>query len=587
MRTFFRRYGWLYIPGFIFLGLTSWLQVLSPALLGQIVDELNVPAADINFSAVYKGMGLLLLAATGAFLTRFTWRYFIMGTSRRLETMLRRQLFIHLQKLPASFYQHQKTGNLMAYAINDIGAIRNTAGPGLALAANALVMGFLSISSMTGNVDVRLTAFALIPVPIVIVVITWLGRQVQKRFRNVQEVFAEISDRVQESISGLSVIKAYGQEEEEADRFEELNRKTKNANIRMTKAAASMGPSVTILFGISFSISLVYGSYLVINRELSLGQFIAFNGYLTLIINPVRSIARIINIVQRGMASYKRYQEIIGVEPEVQNLQDHITEKDLPSALSGHLKIENLRFSYPGQKGIALNDVDIDLQPGKMIGVLGRTGSGKSTLANLILRLYEIPENTIFFDGYDIRRLPLHYLRRQIAYAPQDNFLFSTSLEENIRFFDDRYTLEEIRQAARIADFDDTAMDMPDGYATVVGERGMTLSGGQKQRVGLARALLRDTPLLILDDALSAVDTETEVRILERLKERLAQTSCLIIGNRISALRFCHEIIVLKDGAVLERGNHLELMRNDGLYAAIARMQSEDYVQKNEEGGLN
>lgn len=585
MRTFIQKYGWFYIPGLVFLGFSSWLQVLAPHLLGQIVDDLNVPAASLDTSAVYRGLALLMLVAAGAFLTRFAWRYFIMGASRRLETSLRQRLFLHLQNLSASFYQQQKTGNLMAYAINDIGAIRQTAGPGTALAANALVMSFLSVSSMTENVDFRLTMFALIPVPVIIVVISWLGRQIQKRFRVVQEVFAEISDRVQESISGLSVIKAYGQEEEEVERFTELNVKTRDANISMTRASASMGPVVTILFGISFSISLVYGSYLVMNGQLSLGQFVAFNGYLTLIINPVRSIARIINIMQRGMASIKRYQEIIRIEPEVKDPADRTGSSQLPESLTGHLCISDLDFAYPGRKEEALSGINIDLRPGKMIGVLGRTGSGKSTLANLILRLYEIPERTIMIDGYDIRDLPLAFLRRQIAYAPQDNFLFSTTLEENIRFFDDSYSLEQIRQAAGLADFDDTAMSFPDGYGTVVGERGMTLSGGQKQRVGLARALLLQTPLLILDDALSAVDTETEARILERLRNRLADSACLIIGNRISALRFCDEIIVLEDGRISERGNHDELLRNSGLYAAIATMQSEESSLPADGGG--
>ena len=577
MHRFIRKYGWYYLPGLLFLSLSAYFQVLSPRLLGNIVDDLNVPAEEIVREDVFRGLGLLILVAVGAFITRFIWRYLIMGTSRYLETELRKDLFNHLQSLPMQYYQYQKTGDLMAYAINDIGAIRMTVGPGLALSANALIMIFLSIGNMTGQVDPQLTVFALIPVPIVLTVVIYLGRQVRIRFKTVQETFAAVSDRVQESISGLSVIKAYGQEEEEVERFEKLNIRSRDANLNMTKAAASMGPSVLLLFGISFSISLVYGGHLVMEGRVTLGQYVAFNGLLTLIINPIRSIARIINVMQRGMASWKRYQNVMSVKPAIYTLPDHIDEARLPVKLSGALDIRDLTFTYPNEDKPALSQIDLSLRPGQMIGVLGRTGSGKSTLANLILRLFDPPGGSIQMDGYDIRHLPLDYLRNQVSYAPQDNFLFSVNLEENIRFFDEQYSLEQIREASELADFDQTAMEeFPDGYQTRVGERGVTLSGGQKQRVGLARALLRDTPVLILDDALSAVDTETERRILTRLQKRLRQASCLIIANRISALQTCDEILVLEDGKIAERGTHAELIRGNGLYAEIAQKQSED-----------
>ena len=577
MHRFVRKYGWYYLPGLLFLSLSAYFQVLSPRLLGNIVDDQNVPAEDIVREDVFRGLGLLLLVAAGAFFTRFIWRYLIMGTSRYLETELRKDLFNHLQSLPMQYYQYQKTGDLMAYAINDIGAIRMTVGPGLALSANALIMIFLSIGNMSGQVDPQLTVFALMPVPIVLTVVIYLGRQVRIRFKTVQETFAAVSDRVQESISGLSVIKAYGQEEEEVERFEKLNIRSRDANLNMTKAAASMGPAVLLLFGISFSISLVYGGHLVMEGRVSLGQFVAFNGLLTLIINLIRSIARIINVMQRGMASWKRYQAVMSVKPAIYTLPDHIDEARLPAKLSGALDIRDLTFTYPNEDKPALSQINLSLRPGQMIGVLGRTGSGKSTLANLILRLFDPPGGSIQMDGYDIRHLPLDYLRNQVSYAPQDNFLFSVNLEENIRFFDEQYSLEQIREASELADFDQTAMEeFPGGYQTRVGERGVTLSGGQKQRVGLARALLRDTPVLILDDALSAVDTETERRILTRLQDRLRQASCLIIANRISALQTCDEILVLDDGHVAERGTHAELIRGNGLYAEIAQKQSED-----------
>ncbi len=348
----------------------------------------------------------------------------------------------------------------------------------------------------------------------------------------------------------------------------------------MTRVSAAMGPTVVLLFGVSFAISLIYGSQLVLQGDVTLGQFVAFNGLLTLIINPIRSVARIINIMQRGLASYKRYQKIISVEPVIKDQPDHIPMADLPERALGHLEIQNLDFIFPGEEQKALTGINMNIKPGQMIGILGRTGSGKSTLANLLLRVFDPPEGAIWLDGQDIRKLPLAYLRSQIAYAPQDNFLFSTTIEENIRFFDDRYTLDQIREASRLADFDRAAMEeFAMGYETLVGERGVTLSGGQKQRIGLARALLRDAPLIILDDALSAVDTETERHILGMLQERLRRSTCLIIANRVSALQTCDEIIVLEEGQIAQRGTHQELLRQGGLYATITRKQSE--------GGMN
>lgn len=577
MQEFWKRYAWLYLPGLLFLGLSAFFQVLSPRLLGDLIDDLNVPAAEILMPAVYRGLLYLLLVALAAFVTRFIWRYAIMGNSRRIETALRRELFDHLQQMPMQFYQHHKTGDLLVYAINDIGAIRQTFGPGLALFANTIVMSVLSIGSMTTQVNPRLTLFALIPVPVIVVIIIWMGRQVRSRFRQVQEAFAAVSDRVQESITGIEVIKAYGQEDEEVERFEQLNRRSRFANINMTRVSAAMGPVVNVLFGISFSIGLIYGSQLVLQQQLTLGEFVAFNGYLALIINPVRSVARIINVLQRGMASLRRYQEILQVKPAIFDAPGIRPPDQWPERMDGQLAVRDLTFTYANETEPALQRISFDLQPGRMIGILGRTGSGKSTLANLLLRLHEVPAGTIFLDGHDIRDLPLSVLRSQIAYVPQDNFIFSTTLAENIRFFDDRYDFAEIKKAGMLADLDTTVAEFPHGYETTVGERGMTLSGGQRQRLGLARALLRKSPLLILDDALSAVDTETERRILGQLQDEMKSrpTGCLIIANRISALQFCDEILVLSAGQVIERGSHAALLANGGFYASIASRQSE------------
>ena len=570
LRDFLRKYGWIYLPGLVFLVASSYVQTLQPRILGKIIDTLE--AASINTGDVWRGLQQLLLVALMTFITRFIWRYIIMGNSRNMESYLRKRLFAHLQTQPPEFFNHQKTGDLMAYAINDINAIRMTFGPSLAQGVSGITIAILSVTGMSTGVNPRLTLFALLPIPIVVVLVVIMGRLVQQRFRRVQETFAAVSDRVQEDISGIRVIKAYVQEEEESTRFEGLNRRSRKVNLDMVKVSASMRPMVMLLFGVSFTISLVYGGSLVRGGVITVGDFVAFNGYLMLIVMPIQSIARIITMIQRGLASLKRYRTILEIAPTV---TDGIG--DAPAeALGEGLEIKDLTFIYPGSSQPALQGIDIRLAPGRSLGVVGRTGSGKTTLAMLLSRLYNAPDGTILYGGRDINRFGLGTLRSGIACVPQDNFLFSATVSDNIRFFDDAFTQEKIVQAARLACVDDNIQAFPEGYETPVGERGMSLSGGQKQRIGIARALLRDTPLLILDDALSAVDTRTEESILSNLHERQqSRQSSIIISHRISAVMACDEIIVLDSGRIAERGTHAELCAAGGFYARTAASQAD------------
>lgn len=579
MKRFWTRYAWLYVPGLILLGVSSWLQTLVPRLLGEIIDRLNRIQAEYDPAQIGRALLLLLATAASVFVSRFAWRYLIMGNSRYLENALRDDLFEQLTRLPPAFYQNHKTGDLMAYAINDIGAIRMTLGPGLALSANAVVMGALSITEMSVGVDPQLTWLALIPVPVVLIGLLILGRFVQRRFRKVQEAFAAVSDRVQESISGLHVIKAHSREEQEQSRFEVVNLYSRDTQMRMTAVSAATGPWVSLLFGASFTIGLIYGSRLVLDGTISLGAFVAFQGYLALIVGPVQSVARIINLLQRGAASWKRYQAIMREIPTIRDTAETLPLSALPDKAAGDLRIDHLTFTYPGQAKPALSDLSLELRPGRRVGIFGRTGSGKSTLAALLVRQLDVPPGTITLDGRDILTLPLAWLRRQVALVPQDNFLFSATIDENIRFFDPRFSREEVEQASRAADLHDTVTEFPEGYATVVGERGVTLSGGQKQRVGLARALVRQAPVLLIDDTLSAVDTETERRILKALDAEAEGRAFLIIANRISALQDCDEIIVLENGRVAERGSHEQLTAAGGLYSRIAARQARDAEQ--------
>ena len=578
LSDFFKKYGWMYLPGVVFLILSAWLQMFAPRLLGEIVDMLRVTPMDTT--KIYKTAGLMLLVSVSVFITRYIWRFMINGNGRNLEAVARQRLFTHFQKMSVHFYAYRKTGDLVAYGINDINAIRQMFGPAFATIVNGTSLSILAVSNMAGGVHPRMAAFALLPVVAVLLVIVFMGRQVRVRFRRVQEMFATISDRVQENITGLRVIKAYVQEEAEVERFEELNKAFRDANLAMVRVSSMMTPTVDLLFGISFTISLIYGGALVRQGTITLGEFVAFFGYLSLIIQPLRMVSRVINIFSRGSASLRRYNAIMETPPMVEDGPDD-GPQDIDHA---DVRVSNLSFRYPGDERYALKDISFHLKPGRSLGILGRTGAGKTTLVNLLVRIYNVEDGAVEIGGCDSNRLSLDRLRKPIGYVPQDNFLFSTSVEDNIRFFSDEFDHDMVVDAARDAAILGNIEDFPAGFETEVGERGMSLSGGQKQRICIARALIKKPALLIMDDSLSAVDTQTEELVLENIKKQTQRGgSAIIIAHRVSALASCDEIIVLDKGSVVERGSHEHLMGLGGLYSSIARDQqgqqeSEDEV---------
>lgn len=577
LSVFLRKYSFSYIIGIVFLIGNIYLNSLGPKILGLIFDALEIEGFHKDTIFYYLGM-LVLVSGTG-FITRFIWRYLIMGNSRKLECYLREELFKHFQTLPVEFYQMRKTGDLLAYGINDISAVRMTLGPGLANITNSLGMSIIVIFSMSQSIHPKLTFYSLVPIPVILYLMIKIGSMIRKRFTIVQENFAAISDRVQENISGIRVIKAYVQEKEEVEKFQILNENMRASNIKMVRASSLLTPMMELCFGFSFMISLLYGSTLVQSNRISLGDFIAFNGYLTMIIRPIRSIGRVINISQRGMASYKRLDNIFEVKSDIVH---HMGDPNLVK-INGDIEFRDLTFQYKNAEEPVLKNINLKIEKGKTLGIIGDTGSGKTTLVDILLRLYNVDRGMVLIDGRDINDYNLDVLRENIGYVPQDNFLFSASIKDSINFSRDVYSDEEIVEATKLSVIYDNIMDFTHGFDTVVGERGVNLSGGQKQRLSIARAIIKQPKVLIFDDALSAVDTKTEDKILEHFKEIMDGNTGIIIAHRISAIKDADDIVVMSHGQIVERGSHEDLLEKRGYYFNIFKDQYKEEAEKVED----
>ena len=566
LKDFFKRYGWRYLPGTVFLVLCAWLTTRAPLILGNAIDYV---AAQQWPEFIHEVM-VMLGHALAVFVTRDIWRYFIVFTSRELEYYLRDRLYWHLELLPIRFYGTHRSGDLMAYAINDVNAVRMMFGMVFSQILNSLSSLMFSISSMATDVNIKLTLLALIPIPAAIVCVLMIGQQIQKRFKRVQELFSTISGHMQENINGMRVLKAFAQEKAQYKDYEAESVEKYNANIRLYKMSALLNPLITVLFGISYFIGLVYGGQLVINGEITLGSYVAFNSYLALIIGPIMTFGRISNNLQRGIASYKRFKELMDYD-EVPAF-DRMDDK---KPVNGDIVIKNLTYRYDKSSEDALKDINLTIKEGSTLGIVGPTGSGKSTLIQLLIKLLPTAKNTISFGGRDINEIPAASIRNMTGYVPQDGFLFNVSLKENIDFFT-HSSMDEIKDAVRVAGLEDDVEQMSEGYETLCGERGNHLSGGQRQRASLARALVRDPKILLLDDTLSAVDAHTETEILSALGGELKGKTSLIIAHRLSAVRNADNIIYLDDGRIVEQGTHEELIALNGRYARMWAQQQRE-----------
>jgi ATP-binding cassette subfamily B protein len=559
------RYRRAFISGFACVVLATAISTGGPWVLKYAVDDLS---QGLTFDKVrWYGALLLLLAAVGG-VFRFLMRRIIVGVSRDFEYDLRNDFFAALQRLHLSYFQHHRTGDLMSRATNDLSAVRMMMGPAVMYTASTVLTFVVGIVLMI-SIDPWLTLVALVPLPFVTVVVKYFGTAIHNRFEKIQEQLSDISALAQESLAGVRVVRAYGQEAFEIARFRAANEEYVHRNRALIRLQGFYFPSMGLLMGIGALLVLWLGSRRVVAGQMTIGELVAFNAYLTMLGWPMIAFGWVSNLLQRGTASWKRLLEVIDVQPLVSDAEaNHAIQ-----SIDGEVEFRNLTFAFGD--AVVLRGVSFSVPKGTTTAIVGATGSGKSTLLSLLPRLHDAPPGTVFIDGVDVRRIPLHVLRGAIGFVNQEPFLFSTTLAENIAFGARAHQgdRDRVAAAASIARLDKDLVQFPQGYETTVGERGITLSGGQKQRVAIARALVIDPKILVLDDALSAVDTHTEEEILERLSDVMAQRTSIIVSHRVSTIRGASQIVVLHEGRVAERGTHDELIRHDGFYADLYRKQ--------------
>lgn len=510
-------------------------------------------------------MGVIALIS---FASRFIWRYLIFGFCRKIEFYLREVIFRHLQELSLDFYIKNNTGDIITRSIVDVQAVRMMFGFATVAMIDAVITTVMSVVNMSSSTGPALTLLVITPIPFLIYTILKVKRMVKNRYTKVAEAISDISSKVQENITGIRVMKAFSQEGKESAAFNILSTKKFNAEIKLAKVSAIVGPTIGLTFGIVFSVFLVVGGSLVARKIITLGDYVAFNSYLLLITGPVSQAGRIVDRWQRGTASLKRLDAIM---LENSTIDDSKADMGITDLGSGEINAQHLSFSY-GNGDVVVNDLSFFIPSGGSLAVMGPTGCGKTTITALLMRLWACGDNMLFVDGKDINTIPLKVLRRSCAYVPQDSFLFSDTILENIRFYDDSITDEQVIAAAKEANVHDNIMSFPAGYETAVGERGMTLSGGQKQRIALARALVRNPKILLLDDCLSAVDSATEKNIVESLGNRLSHCTVVIITHRLSAASLADNILLMdNNGRLDEYGSHETLMRNKGNYFTLLK----------------
>lgn len=552
--------------GIVMLILVDIVQLITPRVMQYAID--SIQERRITSTGLIWVALIIIGLALAVMILRYFWRVLIIGNAFRIEKHLRQDFYNHLLRLSQNFFNRSKIGDLMAYATNDLNAVRMLFGMGLIAGMDIVLMTIASFSFM-GSIDWRLTGLAVLPMPILTITITIFGKKMHKSFFRVQKSFATLSGAIQESISGIRIVKAFGQEESELEKVDEVSWQFVQENIRMAKIAGFFHPFQSLVISLSMVITLFFGGRAAIRGDITIGQFIAFFQYLGMLVWPMIAIGWIVDMYQRGTASLKRLNEIFQTAPEIDDSEADPAIK----SLQGNIEIRDLSFRYGDNLPLIFDGISTSVSDGKTLAVVGPTGCGKTTLIELLVRIYEPPKGSILIDGHPLHRIPLNVLRRDMVLVPQDIFLFSDSISNNIRLGSPETSTGQVLEAARLAQIHDEVMEFENKFDTVIGERGVTLSGGQKQRVAIARALLTNPEILILDDALSAVDTKTERFILEKLIETRKGKTTIIIAHRISSIQHADRIIVLGDGKITESGTHDELVALGGLYHDLYEKQ--------------
>jgi ATP-binding cassette, subfamily B, multidrug efflux pump len=564
--AYLKKYRRSLILGTLFVLVSVTFGVVVPRFVGHAIDDLQQPG--VTYGDLLRSVLIIIGASIISGIFLYVQRRTLINMSRYIEYDLRQDFYAHLQKMPLQFFQDNRTGDLMARATNDLGAVRQIVGPAIMYSEQTLFRVLLIVPLMF-TISVKLTLVLLLTMPLVSLTVKYFGQQIHVRFEKIQEFFSEISARSQENLSGVRVVRAYAQEGSEIGQFAALNREFVDRNLSLVRLSAVFRPLLQFFIGLGFAVILWYGGRMAGQKEITIGQFTAFTLYLEQLIWPLIAMGYVTNLVQRGAASLKRMHQIMLVEPAIADGP----EAHVVPAIQGRIEFRNLTFRYDASSPEILKDINLVIEPGQMVAFIGRTGAGKSTLMNLVPRLLDAEPGMVLIDGRPIRQIPLAQLRESIGYVPQETFLFSETLSENIAFGVAKAVPEEVEWAADIAGMKEDIAEFPKGYTTFVGERGITLSGGQKQRTAIARAVLRRPGILILDDSLSAVDTYTEERILNLLRRVMKERTSLIVAHRISTVKDADLICVLDHGRITERGTHEELISHGGVYADLAERQ--------------
>lgn len=571
--SIFIKLGWyfkqewkIYLVGLFGLLLTALVGIVPPRIIGVLVDTIH--RGQLSASNLWILLAVLTVAAVTQYGARYMWRTAIWGEAAKLEKVLRNRLFRHYTEMDLEFFQKYRTGDLMAHATNDLSAIQRVAGGGILQFADSMITGGTTLIAMITLIDWRLTLIAIIPFPLLAVMARYLGTKIHVAFRDSQAAFSRLNNKAEESITGIKVIKGLGQQQEDMADFNNQVATTINVNRRVNRLDSLFDPMTTMIIALSYVVTIVYGGYLVTNGSITIGSLVSFVSYLAMMVWPMFAVGMLFNTLERGNASYDRVMDLLNQKSAVIDDSDGVDQ-----APRGEIDYDVKAFSYPDDQRPALQNIAFKVPAGHTVGLVGKVGSGKSTILRLILRQFDNYEGSIKFGGIDIKHYKLDALMPAIGYVPQDTFLFSDTIRENIRFARPDASQQQVEQAAKKSDLYDQIQGMPAGYDTAVGEEGISMSGGQRQRLAIARALLINPELLILDDALSAVDAETETQILDNLHAERQNKTTIISAHRLSSVMGADEILVIDGGQIVERGTHSELMARGGWYREMFERQ--------------